>query len=391
MALSSLLLSGCATVKIPNVGESGYSQADDEKRLQKRSEEFVEEIAEGDLLYPDLGLETYLNRLAMRLLPEEVKKENLKITVKVIKDPTLNAFALPNGYIYIHTGMLAAIDNEAQLATLLGHEMTHILHRHAVKQFRSLTNKSAFFAVLQAPLAYAGGDLASLAAQVTFISSVYGFSRELEDEADDTGFAMIRTDGYDPAEAVKLFEHLEQFIKDEELKLPFFFSTHPNVVARKKNYQKLIAKSPPAAATEQRVTGDMAYQPLTKPVVLDNVMWCFQKGMFKTAERHIQNFLQRYPHEAAGYYLKGELFRQRQDFSKKEKKRDKTKDFPEALAAYEQAIALDQNWAPAYQGRALVYQKQGNIPEAKAAFKKYLEINPNVADKAYVENFLSTH
>jgi len=386
--ISVVVLSGCATVKMPNIGQSGYSLAADEKRLYKRADEVVEQIDDSDLVYENQELENYLNQIANQLLPVEIKNNEVAVVVKVIKDPTLNAFALPNGRIYIHTGMLAVMDNEAQLAALLGHEMTHTLHRHALKQFRSLTNKSAFFATLQAPLVFAGGNLAGLLGQITFVSSVFGYSKDLELEADGGGFTMMRDNRYDVKESTKLFERLDQFIKDEDIKEPFFFSTHPNVVARIKSFEGLIRKS---EVSDQAVSEikEEPFRQLTRQLVLDNFQFCLQKGMFKTADRHISRFLEKYPDSPEGYWGRGELFRQRQDSpEKRKKKREKAQDYTEAIKAFDQAILLNPRLASAYQGRGLVLQKQGDIPGAKEAFQRYLELNPQASDKEYIENFL---
>ena len=161
----------------------------------------------------------------------------------MIKDPALNAFAMPNNTIYIHTGILAAAENEAEAAALIGHEMTHILNRHMLKRFRDLINKSALMSTISFPMALAGGSLGSMLTQLAVISTIYGFSQEQEFEADSGGFSMLKTAGYDLKESPKLFEHLKVFVKDEELKEPFFFSSHPKIVERIENFQELISRN----------------------------------------------------------------------------------------------------------------------------------------------------
>ena len=173
------LFLGCASVNIPNATEAGYSLEDDERRLCKRAEEYIEIIDKTDSVYEDAAFETYLNNLANGLLPQEAKNNGIVISIKVLKDPALNAFALPNGRIYVHTGIIAAAENEEQLAGLLAHEITHVLNRHAIKQMRSLTNKSALFSVVGIPIAIAGGNLGSILTQLATISSIFGYSQQL--------------------------------------------------------------------------------------------------------------------------------------------------------------------------------------------------------------------
>ena len=387
IGLYAFTLGGCATVDVPNIGQSGYKLADDERRLQKRADEFCETIDDSSFIYSDKNLERYLTDLANELLPQTVRQEGVKIQVTVIREPSLNAFALPNNRIFVHTGILAVIENEAQLATLLGHEMTHIDNRHSLRQMRSITNKTAFFATIQAPAAVVGGDLGALFAGLAVVSSVYGYSQDLESEADDEGFKILLQKGYDVSGSPKLFEHLMQFIKDEDVKQPFFFSTHPNVVARIRNFEELIQKEGKQQNGEK--VGKEHYEKYTRHLILDDISMCLEFGMFKTAERLIDKFLKENPQNAEIHYCKAELYRQRQDHDKKIKKRDKISDYPKAMESYDKAIEINSNFAEAFKGKARIFQKQGNIPGAKTAFKKYLELNPQADDRGYIEQFLT--
>ncbi len=152
------------------------SLEDDEQRLWNRADESQKLIAKSGIILDDPALETYLNSVARALQPPEIMAR-VPFTVKVIKERTFNAFALPNGAIFLHTGILARMDNEAQLALLLGHEMTHTTNRHMANQVRGMKN----FDVLL---------LGNLAAA--------GYSRELETEADASGFKLLVNAGYDP-------------------------------------------------------------------------------------------------------------------------------------------------------------------------------------------------
>src|SRR6202023_3035874 len=113
-------------------------------------------------------LEAYLNDVPQRLGPSEAFAA-IPFRIRVVRNPYLNAFTLPNGRIYVHTGMLARMDNEAQLATLLAHEMTHATHRHAIRGLRDRKNNLAFAVGLNSILPGIG-SLAGL-------SAVSGYSR----------------------------------------------------------------------------------------------------------------------------------------------------------------------------------------------------------------------
>ena len=198
---------------------------------------------------------------------------------------------------------------------------------------------------------------------------------------------MLADAGYNLEEAPKLFEHLEIYIKDEEIKEGFFFSTHPHVAQRIKNYKQIIEDQYSDRIPVRESNPE--YFNFAQEVTLTNTQLCLVQGMYKTAHRNIQDFIKQHPDSAEAYYYLGEIFRQRQDKSKKEKERDKLADYPEALKAYQEAIAKDPNFALAYRGKGFVLQKQGQMEEAKKAFEDYLKYKPDAQDKSYIEEFLN--
>lgn len=378
---------GCATVNVPNIGEKGYAVEDDERRLFKRSEEACEVVDTTDQIYSNQELEDYLSRLVNKLIPATVTKDDKKFTVKVLNDPAFNAFALPNGRIFVNIGALSAVDNEAQLATLLGHELTHILNRHALKQFRSMQNKSAFMSVMDMPLAVLGGSVGILLGNLGVVSSVYGYSQQHELEADEMGFETIVRLGYDARESPKLFENLLNFIDTEEVKEPFFFSTHPNVKARVKNFNDLLVERH-FEPHNGLVVDTPEFQKFAYEIYTEQIRLCLAKGMFKTAEQNFEHLEKRYSHLAETFYLGGEVYRLRQDHDRKVKKREKREDYPKAKERYDQALAIDGSYAPAVASKARILEKLGQKEEAKSLFTRYLELRPDAPDREYVENFI---
>jgi beta-barrel assembly-enhancing protease len=382
-----LFLSGCATVDVPNVGQAGYKVEDDEHRLFIRAEEMSEVIDESDAIYADPQLEAYLNALAQKLASKVEVDDDIKFSVKIMNEAVLNAFALPNGRIYVNVGILAACEDEAQLAALLGHEMTHVINRHSLRQFRSVINKSAFFSTIEMPAAVFGGIGGSLLTQLAMVSSIYGYSQENEYEADKLGFAMMQKCGYDVREAPKLFENLATFIKDEEVKQPFFFSTHPGVQARIKNFKQLIAENS-ANIPADAVRDTPEFERFRPELAKRDADLCLAAGYFKTLERSINNYIKNFPDEKAGYFYLGELYRQRQDHDKKQKQRDKKGDYPVALANYDKALKLDPRFGPALKQKGRVLQKMGNAAEAKKVLQEYLDLGTPDDERGYIEDFV---
>src|SRR5919108_5485435 len=138
-AIAALLASGCASTQLAPVS-SGVQLEHDERTLWHQAEQAETRFEAGGAIYADAEVEAYLDQVARRIEPPSVFA-TIPFRIRVVRNPYLNAFTLPNGVIYVHTGILARMENEAQLATLLGHEMTHATHRHAIQAVRSANAK----------------------------------------------------------------------------------------------------------------------------------------------------------------------------------------------------------------------------------------------------------
>lgn len=142
--ITILVLAALLTIVTDAIAERGkttISEGTDEsseQRLWAHAEEETRTIDRSGWLYEDKDLDDYVNAVARKLS----EPGSPPISVKIIKNPYLNAMAYPTGRIYIHTGMLAAIENEAQLAVLLGHEMTHIVNHHAAQEFMNMKKRN---------------------------------------------------------------------------------------------------------------------------------------------------------------------------------------------------------------------------------------------------------
>lgn len=306
-----LAILSCATSNLPPVGELPSLQLqEDEERLWNRSTEEQKRLDNSNYLYYAPVLTTYVNDVAQNLVPENIRKKGLSFQVKIIKNPLLNAFAYPNGVIYVHTGILSKMENEAQLATLLGHEMTHVIHRHTTENYRSVKNISAVLATVQVAAIPFGayGSLANLLGSVGAMAAVTGYSRELETEADRVGLELIVKAGYDPEESPRLFEYLKKDVEEQEIKEPFFFGTHPRLQERINNYTQFIKISYPG--TKGNKNEDRFMEKIS-PMLLDNALLDLSMGRFSSAKNGIERFLQREPGNASAHYCMAELYRLR--------------------------------------------------------------------------------
>lgn len=138
------------------------------------------------------------------------------VTVFGVRDPSINAFALPGGYIGIHSGLIVAAENEAQLASVVAHEIAHVYLRHVARGMTQSTKSrnialASVAGALLAALAGSGDLAMGVAAfgQAAAVDQQLGFSRQAEQEADRAGFEMLVKAGFDPAGMVQMFSKLE--------------------------------------------------------------------------------------------------------------------------------------------------------------------------------------
>jgi predicted Zn-dependent protease len=377
-------MTSCETLNVQAIGaQQQYNKEEDEKRLWKRSEEFEEILQKSGFIYDNKELNEYLNKLVDSILPEKVKATGCSIRAYVLKDPSFNAFMTPNGFMYIHTGLLSAMENEAQLATVLGHELVHFTNRHSLKFFRSLKNMSAFYSTLSVTSAafspYSSyGDLSNLLIQYSFLSSVTGYSREMEYEADKGGFELLLKNNYDIQQSPKAFEILERQIREEKIKEPYFFSTHPKVKERKKNFESLCNLHKENSKDKEKITGEDAYNTIIKNLILNNAMLDIKKGRFKSANRAIERFLKLEPQNSRGFYSLGELYRNRKDPG----------DLEMAIDNFKKAISLDNSFALAHRELGIIYYKNKQKDKAIKEFEIYLVLAPQGDNYEYITKYL---
>lgn len=379
--LAVVLSGGCASTSLTPIGKGTFAHEADERRLWTRSEEEQRRLDTSGLVYQDAALDAYLEGVLERLRPPDVSPNVLPVRIRVLRNPLLNAFAYPTGAVYVHTGILARLDNEAQLATLLAHELTHATHRHAVARVRAVQNKTAFISTVNVMAAPFGaiGAVVQLIGMVGTIASVYGYSQEQEAEADRVGLALVVRAGYDAREAPKIFAHLKQWVEDEKKPEPFFFGTHPRLEERIASYAALLQGEFREAATRGGETREPEFLARTQPVILENASLDLQGGRFVQARKGLRKYLALAPGDAPAYYYLGESHRRANDSAER----------AAAVENYQIAIAHDPAYAPPYRGLGTLHYQAGEYAEAREAFRRYLDLAPAANDRAFIEEILA--
>ncbi len=251
--LPTATLIGCATSTNLITGDRQRSAYSWEEEVQIGRQADQQVIAQYGL-YDDPELAAYVNRIAQAVLetsahsdpatPAEIR--STPFTFRVLDSPVVNAFALPGGYIYLTRGLLAHLNNEAQLAVVLGHEIGHVLGRHASR--RAATQQLGSIGLLGAAIlgeAVVGRGVGEgilnyggTGVQLLFLR----YSRDDEREADRAGVAYAEFAGYDAAEAAAFFDSLERLGQQSGGSVPGFLSTHPDPADREQAIPQLAAQ-----------------------------------------------------------------------------------------------------------------------------------------------------
>jgi len=196
-------------------------------------------------IYHDSSLTAYVNQVGDRLV-EALGDGPFEFKFFVVDMSEPNAFALPGGYIYVSRGLLSLINDEAELAGVIGHEMIHVTKRHSVKQMK----KSIFPSLLHIPGALVGifnSDLGNaINTPVSLGSELFlsNYSRKQESESDEYGIKLASKAGYDPAKLAVILNSLSadvELLTGEEEKKSYF-SSHPITPKRVEDIDKEISK-----------------------------------------------------------------------------------------------------------------------------------------------------
>jgi predicted Zn-dependent protease len=192
-------------------------------------------------VYPDEEVQQYVSKLGQKLAALSERPE-LPWTFTVIDDPTVNAFALPGGFIYVTRGIMAHLNSEAELVGVLGHEIGHVTARHGASRMSKaqLTQLGLGVGMVLSPEFRQFGDLAQQGLGLLFLK----YSRDDERQADDLGFRYTVNGGWDAREMPEVFGVLKRVSEVAGAgRLPNWLATHPDPVERQERIRDAIESS----------------------------------------------------------------------------------------------------------------------------------------------------
>ncbi|MBQ7606473.1 MAG: M48 family metalloprotease [Desulfovibrionaceae bacterium] len=195
----------------------------------------------------DPEVSQYVRQLVQRLV-STLPPQPFTFTSTVIRNNTMNAFAVPGGYIYVLTGLIMHFDDEAELAGVLGHELAHITQRHVASRLERAqytTFGSLLLAIAGIALGGPGGGALAVGAMGAGQSAMLNYSRIDESEADHIGLQYVCKTGFDPKGMVRAFAILRQKSRMSGSSIPTYLSTHPALGDRIAGLTARIQHLPP--------------------------------------------------------------------------------------------------------------------------------------------------
>ena len=351
LAALVFLLSGCAVNPVTGKSELAFYSMSEQEEVSLGKKAFPEAIQRMQGEYDDPRLKEYLTSVGMRLAKVS-HRPDLPYAFKVVNDSSPNAFAMPGGNIAITRGLLVALENEAQLAAVLGHELGHVTARHSVQNLQRgilLNVGLQVLAISSSGTSYSGA--ARQAGQVAGSILDSSYSREEEREADRLGIDYMVKAQYSPKGAVELQEFLAQKSGEGESQwLQGLFRTHPFSKERMRDNQYYI---------------DGKYR-----WAMNNEAYASGAGDFQRAMAPLRK-----TSEASGAYDKARA-------------KERAKDPAGAITLYEQAVHKAPEQGLLHSALGMAYLKNNSPDKAKKHLTRAVQLDADYYESHFGLGYL---
>jgi predicted Zn-dependent protease len=375
----------------------------DEWRLIEESKDLEGWFSAQSRLYMEPKALDLVRRVGHEIRPQP-SDDYIEYEFFVLRDPSPNAFALPNGHVYVHTGMLARLSDEDQLAALLAHEINHVAGHHGIVNHRAERKTTIASLVLTGIGGW--GEVISAGLQASF----YGYNRDLEQEADDRAVEVLVASEYDPHALPEMLDILGTDYEGLRPRTPTVWSTHPEVARAPK---RAARSSPERERRERHRDAFEAAVMDMRAMTIEDV----QDDFPHTAVALAESLVERYPNDLRLQQLLGDAWQGMgaqgpidpatlSNSDKRHNMRDRarktraqrlaeqlqTEEGRAAYAAnlqraeetYQRVIATDATFAPAYRGLGEVYEQQKRPRDAAEAYLRYIKQAPTAPDRSIV-------
>lgn len=379
-ALMFLLLfslgSGCASTSVPvlKTTDSQETLLEDEKEIWDRADRFENRLATQEFVISSGPLNDYLLDVLKKLIAaRSLSKELIEPRIYILETAETNAFVIPNGAVYVTSSLITRMDNDAQVATLLSHELVHFIHRHSLLRSRKQQNAQRWGGLMNILVAAGTGVASSGVGDSLQLSMLGSYSREQEREADIEGLQLMVDAGYNPHSAPALFTLLRDRTIDKEQSS---FSSHPKLNERLASYKELLSSN------YIDVTGDENSAPLlrlVKPLSYEVTMKEIDVGYYAAARKSLDIIKSRYGENGHTIYLEYEL--QKQDT-------DSTVGKVELDELLLESVIDGSAPYNAYREAGFLYRSRDDQTNASSMFRKYLDLKPDASDALIIRGFI---
>jgi Zn-dependent protease with chaperone function len=314
----------------------------------------------------DPALRDYLQAMVARLAGPHIED----IRVYPMRVPYFNASMYPNGMMQVWSGLLLRAENEAQLASVVGHEIAHFVQRHSIARWRDLKGRAAAMSLI----GWAG--VPGLLGQLALIAGMGMYSRDHEREADLVGLALMQRAGSDPTQAALMWAQMRAELAAGSAGDPStrnaLFASHPPSDERQATLEQLAA----GAGGER---GEDRYQRAIAGLLPDLVDDELRRVQYDESIALFTRLCAARPESGVLRHGRGEAYRLRA----------KDGDMALAEADFRTALAGPQPPAAAHRSLAFMYRQRGDKVAAAEAFKQYLQAVPSAPDAGIIQSFIS--
>lgn len=398
----------------------GFHFTDVDSQVLQDSKAIDQQYLKKGLVMQDPQLQPYLNSIGKRVIGNRPVPDQVEFKFMVLRDPMVQAFALPNGSVYVTTGLLSLLEDESQLAAVLGHETAHVFERHGYLENRSVRKKVLTLNILQivAAAAPTGPNLAQsvqlfgaavqLGAAVSgaiIVGSVFGYSRDMEHQADSDGLFALSNASYDPAAMARSFELLDEDSSLEYEPIQGFYRDHPKLTTRREFALQYASthKTDKPEADDKKTYADNVSAAICSEIQLD-----LNSRRERTAVDRASKLNSLFPDNPRYKVLLADSYRdlgaktklpspdERTRHGQAEHRKEyfsmtlaeeqkKLLQKPEGQAAlrdneasaeqlYKSALQSDPNYADAHRGLGFLFEQEDKYSDAAAEYRSYLSM-----------------
>lgn len=366
----SLAVFGCATN--PVTGESEFSIVSEQQELAIGAQQYSPaRQSQGGDFTTDENLIRYVNEVGQRLAA--VSDRSLPYEFTVLNNGVPNAWALPGGKIAVNRGLLIELNNEAELAAVLGHEIVHAAARHSAQSITRSTLMQG--ALIASAIASSDSEYSNLivgGAQLSALLMTQSYGRDAEREADLYGIRYMLAAGYDPTAAVTLQQTFVRLSEGRNSSwMDGLFSSHPPSQERVANNRALVAELQPQIAGRdlqlgrERYQQEMAFLRQGQPAyaLMDEAEKDINNDDLESAMDKLRRASEQVPNEARFLGLQADILLYQRSYRA-------------SIAVYDRAIQLNPNYFDYYLGRGVAYSRTRSPDQARRDLERSAELLP---------------